>query len=534
MKMKKIYYLLVSTIILLSSCNEKWAEYYSGSSNTEENMNMTIVEYLSAHPEYSKFTEMLTKTGLYSELSKDQQITIWVADNAAMDVSGITDTDTLRMKYHMNYLPFLRTDLKDGLRILSLNGIYFQITVKGDSVFANSSQVIKSIRLKDGVIHQISSLMKSRVNIYDYLKSLGDDYSMIRDTIFKYSVERFDKANSIPVSVDKTGNTVYDSVFYVYNPIFETVKFNSEFSQFTIFLPSNNVINDCFQTLQSTYTSMGKTVALSDSLLAWTWIKQAMFYNGQISDFSATDLSSAYNCKWRTTVQQLDLANPLAMSNGVVYNITKLKIPNNVIITRIKSLVEYWEYQDVEKMYPSTDDLYTFTGISGNPSVFTADATPKPTILPNYVVLQVTGDENSNDEFSVEFPPLERYVNPIDGKYHVRVLQVPTGEYNLYMGFQSSGHPYVFVYFNGIQIGTEIQASLSTPWNYDRVTETDPLTKKWDGLGGLVGVVNVTKDDGTSGMASFKIKVKWSRNDPAGTKRMRIYHWALKPTANNY
>lgn len=533
--MKKIYYLLVSTVILLSSCNEKWAEYYSNSSKTEENTNMTIVEYLGAHPEYSKFSEMLTKTGLNTELAKDQQITLWVANNTAMDASGVTETDTVRMKYHINHLPFLRSDLKNGLRILSLNGIYFQITVKNDTVYANSSQVLKSIHLKDGVIHEISSLMKSRINIYDYLKKLGDDYSMIRDTIFKYSVERFDRANSIPISVDKTGNTVYDSVFYVYNPIFDKVKFNSEFSQFTIFLPSNAIISDCFNTLQSTYAKMGKTVAKSDSTLAWTWIKQAMFYNGEIADLTKTiDISSAYGKIWRTTVQQLDLDNPINMSNGIIYNIKKLKIPNNVIITRIKSLVEYWEYQDAEKLYPSPDDLYTFKGMTGNPTVFVADATPKPTILANYVVLQASGIVDSNDEFSIEFPPLERYLNAADGKYHVRVMEVPTGEYNLYMGFRASAHPYVYVSFNGVQIGSEIQASLSTPWNYDRVTETDPTTAKWDGLGGLIGIVNVTREDGASGMASFKIKVKWSRNDPAGTKKMQIYHWALKPTANNY
>lgn len=56
----------------------------------------------------------------------------------------------------------------------------------------------------------------------------------------------FDKANSIPTGVDITGNTVYDSVFYVYNPLFEKAQFNSEFKQFTLFLPDNEVLKDCF------------------------------------------------------------------------------------------------------------------------------------------------------------------------------------------------------------------------------------------------------------------------------------------------
>lgn len=538
--MKKIYYLIASILILFSSCNEKWDDYFSGSSNTEEDLNITIAEYLNTHSEYSKFNEMLTKTGLGTDLTKDQQMTVWVANNTAMDASGIKPNDTIRMQYHINHLPFLHTDLKNGLRIRSLNGIYFQITERNDSIFANASQVVKSIRLKDGVIHEISSLMKSRINIYQYIKNLGNDYSMIRDSIFKYNIDRFDKANSTPIGVDKTGNTVYDSVFYVYNPIFETVKFNSEFEQFTAFIPSNEVITNCFQNLKNTYSYMGKTVSRSDSALAWSWIKQAMFYRGELKDFSATDITSAFGKIWRTTIQKIDIANPEQMSNGLVYNITKLKIPNNVIISRVKSYMEYWKYQDVNKIYPSAEDLYTFKGLLTNPSIYTADATPKPAVMPNYLVLQVPGNTATTDEFSVEFPPLERYYDAIKGDYNVRVMQVPTGEYNLYMGFRSSLHPYVYIYFNGNQVGSELRASLSSPWNYDRVTETEkdlnPTngTAKWDGLGGLVGVVNVTKEDGTNGLASFKIKVKFSKLEPKGKKTFMLYHWALKPTANNY
>ena len=533
--MRKIYFFIASLFILFVSCNDKWAEYYFGSSAMEELPDMTIVEYLEAHPEYSEFYSMLKTTGLDKELSKDQQITVWTVNNEAMTASGIEQTDTLRMKYHINHLPFIRSDLKDGLRIRSMNGIYFQISKKNDRLYANASEITKSIRLKNGVIHELASLMLSRINIYDYLKNLDDDYSIIRDSIFKYNVVLFDKANSTPLGVDKEGNTVYDSIFYIHNPLFESAEFNSEFKQFTVLLPSNQVIHDCYSVLASTYQKMGKTVERADSALSLQWLKEAMFYDGEITDFSAKDINSSFGRVWRTTVQEIDTDNPVNMSNGILYKIKKVKIPNNVVISRIKSLVHYWEYQD--HIYPDSLDLYTFKGLFKAPSVYTADATPKPAILPNYVVLTVAGDPDATDELSVEFPPLERYISEEDGKYHVRVMNVPVGEYNLYMGFWSSSHPYVNIYFNGVQIGGEIQPSLSTPWNYDRVTETeierDPIngTKKWDGLGGLVGVVNIDGD----GMASFKIKVEFSKVMATGSKKsMAIYHWALKPTANNY
>ena len=138
----------------------------------------------------------------------------------------------------------------------------------------------------------------------------------------------------------------------------------------------------------------------------------------------------------------------LFRSNGLLYEIEELKIPNNVIISRIKSLVHYYEYlTDEEK-----STLYTLKGnINDNgetvaPTMSTLDATPKPEILPNYIVFHMSGSELYNDEFSVEFTPLERYVD--GGSYKARVMMVPPGEYDFYMGFHSMVHPYVNFYVN--------------------------------------------------------------------------------------
>ncbi len=534
--MNKIYFFLAIIAFTCSACNDNWAEYLA-SDKSEQELSMSITEFLDTHDEYSEFYAMLKATGLDKELNKDQQITVWLVKNEDMAKSGITPNDTLRMKYHINFLPFIKSDLKNGLRIRSLNGIYFQISKENNTLKVNNSNILKSVRLNNGVVHEIDDLMKSRINMYDYLKELSDDYSMIRDSVFKYNQELFDKANSTPIGVDKTGNTLYDSVFYVYNPLFETVPFNSEFKQFTVFVPSNEVITNCLDALNEQYRKMGKVANVNDTILAFKWMKEAMFYNGMLksSDFSVLDIKSAFNRVWRTSVQQLDVNNPVELSNGILYEITKVKIPNNVIISRIKSLVEYWQYQ--EKVYPDPTDLYTFVGLKEGttPSTFVDSATPKPAILPNYITLNITGNTESNAEFSMEFPPLEKYTE--DGKTKVRVMEVPTGEYNLYMGFRSMAHPYVNIYFNNKLVGQNIQTSLSTPWNFDRVNETErdlnPVggVARWDGLGGLVGTVIVDGD----GLASFRIKVEFNKLDAVGAaKTLRVYHWTLKPTANNY
>jgi len=546
--MKKIflYTMFVSSLIFIG-CNDKWDDYYKKGADKESViLDQTIAEFLADNEEYSLFSEMLEKTGLDAELIKDQEITIWVVDNAGMQASGVADDDTLRMEYHINNLPFIFSDLKDGLRILSLNGVYFQISENGDDLYVNSSRILKSYRLNNGVVYIIDNLMQSRMNIYTYIERLDDDYSIIRDSILQYSAKLFDKENSIPKGVDKTGNTLYDSVFYVYNNLFEKAKFNSEFEQFTMFLPSNEVITNCFNELNESYTKMGKTLNQADTVLAFKWIREAMFYNGTNLDFNQLDITSSWSRIWRTTVQELDLNNPMEMSNGVIYPMKKVKVPNNVMIASIKKLVQYWQFQ--EYRWPDRRDNYTFKNAytdikEGNDTVWSIttpelDDTPKPSIIPKYIVLQVGGNPESDDEFSVEFPPMEVYMDGLDQK--ARVLQVPVGEYNFYMGFRSSGHPFVDIYFNDKLIQEEISVVSATPWNFDRNTETedDPSrlgslgTARWDGLGGLVGVVNVVGGEGEA-MASFRMKVKYNKPEASG-KRFQIYHWSLKPTENNY
>lgn len=543
MKKTIIYLLLIH--FLMISCNKNWENYY-GEKNlqTIDESSLTLVEFFQKYTDYSKYYNELKTVGLDSELSKDQQITVWAVDNAAMDASDLISTDTMRMKYHFNYLPFIHTDLKDGLRIRSLTGVYLQITRDIQYIYVNKTKVIKTYVLKNGVVHIIESLLKSRMNMYDYLYNLGDDYSIIRDSIFAKNAKIFDRINSTPIGVDKTGNTLYDSVFYVHNPLFEKAQFNSEFSQFTALIPSNTVINNCFAKLNEQYRLMGKTVTKADTLLAMQWIKEAVFYNGIITDFANKDSKSAFGRIWKDPIQKIDATNQLTLSNGVLFQITELKIPNNVIISRIKSLVHYWQY-----LTPEQANWYEFTGAElktdGSPrvSVFVDSATPKPTVLPNYLVLDINGNVDSNGEFSVSFPPLEKYDEGTTTL--ARKMLVPPGEYNLYMGFHSQGHPYVDILFanddlsgnyNYKLIGENLPIVLSTPWNFDRVNETEADriaggVAKWDGLGGLVGVVNI---EGNS-MASFRIKVKFNRLESAGaSKRLRIYHWTLKPTANNY
>ncbi|MBN1925843.1 MAG: hypothetical protein JW798_08405, partial [Prolixibacteraceae bacterium] len=415
-------------------------------------------------------------------------------------------------------------------RIPMLNGIYLTLTMEGNQAMVNGTRVIEGKRFKNGIVYEIESVLKPLTNMLDYIILLDDSYSIIRDSICFYNKRTFDKANSIPVGVDLTGNTLYDSVFFTYNPMFDTVDISSEFEQLTMFVPSNEVVSGAFMKLKAQYDLMGKTPENKDSVLAINWIKQAIFHRGIVDNYgSELDLHSPFGKVWRTSVQHIDQASLQQLSNGIVYEVTDLKIPNNVIIDRIKSLVHYYEYLSPEQQA----ELYTVKGATEF-SIWKGDESPVSGFY--YWLFDMTGDENSTDEFSLEFTPLD--YNEETGT--VSIMKVPPGEYNFYMGFRSKGHPYIDIYFHSgpdpipddwPPTAVEVPATNSTPWNYDRVNETDPNIRKWNGLGGLVGAVQVTGDE----MSTFRIKVKFNKLQAIGAaKRMQIYHWTLKPTENNY
>ncbi len=517
--------------LFISGCSDNWNSHYKSELISEDVSDMTLYEFFQGESSYRDFFTMLQEAGIDEELSRDQYLTVWAIknDNFNIEDMGGIEPDHVA-KYHMNYLAFGTTNLKDGLRIQALNGIYLTISQDDNTSYVNDAPIVSSMRFSNGVVHEIEEMLIPMVNMFEYITLLEDDHSIIKDSIITYNRQVFDRMRSVPIGVDETGNTIYDSVFYTSNPLFENADFSSEFSQFTLFLPSNEVMNACFAKLGEQYALMGQQFSLEDSILALDWIKKAIFHEGVINDYTAVlDLNSPFGKVWRTTVQKVDELSFRPVSNGVVYDITEMKVPNNVIISRIKSLVYYYTHLTEQQQ----EELYTLKGVTSH-RVFQADVSPIEGFY--YWMFEVSGDPESEEEFSVEFLPLD-YNADSD---IVSIMQIPPGEYNLYMGFRSLQHPYLDIYFHqgsdpipeDIEpIGLNIPASQSNPWNYDRYNDTDPNIARWNGLGGLVGVVNIEGEE----MSTFRIKVKFNSLQAVGSpKRFQIYHWALRPTANNY
>jgi len=392
----------------------------------------------------------------------------------------------------------------------------------------------------------LEHLIKTPMSLYDVINNLGDDYSLFKEMVMAKNVLTFDKPNSKPIGVDNTGNTVYDSVFIISNPFFDAKGFDltAESLTATVMLPSNEVIRGAMDDAKAKLTEWDMT---RDTNLMKNWILEVAFFNQRYTpaDLSAnTDISSIYGRQWRTTVQLLDTENPISMSNGIAYKVTWMKIPNNILMYRLKDYFYYYENcsETQKAAYFNATNLEFKECVTD-----VAGWTPLPGVWPNIEnrVLTYSFINTEVDVFNLEFVPIKRVANS-DGGYDIRPWKIPPGEYTLGMGFKQSLGLDVEISFNDVSMGTFTLGSATT-FHYDRgagsyaegyreALDTPGLithSKKgnYDRDGGQIGTVVVTGD-----AQGNPAPVKLSIGSPGfGTAtKMIFHHWCLRPTNNNY
>ena len=105
------------------------------------------------------------------------------------------------------------------------------------------------MKADNGYIYYVDGTIRARESVYEYLKALGDDYSIFKDYVAQYEEVYFDPESSVADGVDDMGNTYYsDSVFSVRNTLMDRYTENglaywnmrSE-NYATMFIPSQRV-----------------------------------------------------------------------------------------------------------------------------------------------------------------------------------------------------------------------------------------------------------------------------------------------------
>ena len=276
-----------------------------------------------------------------------------------------------------------------------------------------------------------------------------------------------------------------------------------------------------------------------------------------VADPASLDVNSAFSKQWRKTAHQLDATSSEELSNGIVHKISKLYIPTNVLIYRLKDWFYHYEVcTDVQKTSYFGMNNMTFSKCE----VGVAAWTPLAGVWPEHecrvlVLAPPTGDENKELPFTFDFTPVKPVVDDA-GNSVIRPYLVPPGSYRLAFGSKQNQNINinVSVLVNGQVIAKsegEIILGSSTTYHYDRGQTLSPRYPEgydasyvssaggdskagnYDTDGGLL-IDEVVIPDVNGDGSGVPVTIRFEGANWNGQSSFTFNHWCLRPTVNCY
>ena len=556
--MKDCKYIIASVVVSigLCACSDDWNSHYSKQETVVENMDIQLVdkpvsEFLQSEPEYQDMYKLFEETGVIETVKEKELLYTMMVVNNGKEVDAETDKAFLAQS-HITDAYLSPSSLQDGQRLLMWNGKYVNVSkpetdVTRSSVqeiYFNGAKVKRVIQTNNAFIYELEEYINTPKSLMEYLETLPDEnYSIFKQMVLARTEKKFDKGSSTPIGIDQTGNTVYDSVFTVQSQYFKDKKLDiySEAIHATLLVPNNDLITKALNEAHAKLDKWG--LQREDSILE-NWIFQTAFFKEQyekevFEDENKIDLYSIFDQQWRTTVNKVDVNNPVQLSNGVAYKVTSLKITTNKILIwrfkeRFETLDQLTEDQIKEFYYPE----YKYIGqydkdfgenIKLNRVKFNCFPSPgyfQPN--PNWPKLQygilILNARDSTKPGRFKFRCYQMVDDPSSptGKTPKAYL-FPPGEYTFYMGFHGA-HSKVDAtfYINGEEIAKMTKSQISGI-NFDRSGGG-----YYDRDGGEI-CKSFTIPEGDP------IEIEVTIELPIGTTAsMEPLCWCFRPTENNY
>lgn len=542
--------------------------YGNGSTIIKNNelkiVNMSSSAYMSSREDLSAMNELFKENGIYSELSKKGQLStmLVVTDENYRQPEGDAENVAFVTKSHVSDVSVSPANLHNGDRLMMWHGKYVNVNMDEegeqgaivDHIKFNNASVKEVIQTSNGYIYVIDDMITTPTSLSDFINSLDDNYSIFKDLVLSSGGKEFDRVNSKPIGVNSEGNTVYDTVWIYTNAHFDEQGFdmNSESLTATMLLFSNDVINTAMEDAHARLTMWN--MERPDSVLL-NWIRDVAFYNkrytaDELQNTETEDIKSIFSKQWRTNVNQIDKENPIDLSNGIVYNVKKIHIPNNVLMYRLKDWFYYYENCTDEQKA----EYFKMTNMLFNKcNTDVAAWTPLAGVWPLHedrVLLVKPGDEGTQNSLRLDFTPIRLKNNENGGKY-VEPYLIPPGAYRLAMGFKQNQNMTikVSVLVNGqvVSVSDQVRLTDATTYHYDRGTSlpdrypegydpsvlSDKKAGNYDTDGGPIideVVIPDVNGDGSASQIVIRIEAdNW--NEQTG---MTLCHWCLRPTVNNY
>ncbi|MFT5906416.1 MAG: putative surface protein with fasciclin (FAS1) repeats [Cryomorphaceae bacterium] len=170
--MKKIIKYTGATIAIFGLASLSAVADHHGEKKAEKSKtaDMTVVAIAASNKDFSTLVAAVKAAGLAEALSGDGPFTIFAPTNAAFKKLPAGTVETLLkpenkaklaaiLKYHVVSGKVMAADVKP-MKVKTLQGSEFEITVKSGAVMVDGAKVIKTDLVgKNGVIHVIDSVI---------------------------------------------------------------------------------------------------------------------------------------------------------------------------------------------------------------------------------------------------------------------------------------------------------------------------------------------------------------------------------------
>lgn len=599
-KFNKLLHVGYLTLFLLVtySCSDAWENYYSSKTINSENVEIysgDIVSYIKSQSNLSEISTIFVENGIYNQVQNSKEYTFIVCNNEVLGNSSSLDKATFA-KNCVSDISISPSKLTDGLGIGTRLGknIWVSRNANGELYFDNF-KLVKIVKTMNGYIYYVNGAIPARPSVYEYFESLGNDYSYFKSLVKRYEEIYFDSEKSIPISVDAMGNTVYDSVMTARNNLIDRYTENglkkwdmfSEDFLTTMFIPNNTLLTNAINTAMNNVPKwLNRAATDADKTKFEEWIVRACFVNKRldtntvsptaINDFYCVDgyqqkINVAQDAKtfepidpavWRPSVQKVDANNPVQLSNGVAYFVSQFKIPNHVVIYRVKSkFYELWgAMTDTQKkQYFRWTNFIDPLIVNDAQSPFTLSES-LPTMYYHELTAIPSAEAIADSAFcSVTYDGL--LYNSTTKK--LVEVNLPAGEYYLRMGFKHSLRYSIDISFNNQLLVEDMMlyaqgsnyhfdrgsvsdmdyygnSSIGFPEGYDWRAwfEKDVKAVAYDTDGYQVAIVNIPSDGNFTITINSKDMSRLYDPTNGRTKnnvtQLMMYHWCLRPTNRNY
>lgn len=322
----------ISLLILLSatlSCKDTQEIYYNA--DTEETVNMSVLEMIEGNEDYSIVYSLLKTYQLDTLFSHDKAITLFIPNNEAFESDYSLFLDTLdALQYYISESYINAAHIQNEALIQTVGGKYVTISNTGSSIMYDHTLVnYESPLCSDGRFYGIERFVQPKPNLYEYIAASNDFYKAFID---QQDTSYLDP-NSTRIGYDDLGNTIYDTLWISENR-FETDYFpvSEELrdQKATLVLFTGEQMNKALEVVKEDLNLPSvediPSVWINDIMMPTVGRNSVFARELSPADFASGSVKNINGDSVQINANDIS-ANPFQCSNGLAYTYTNFSIP---------------------------------------------------------------------------------------------------------------------------------------------------------------------------------------------------------------